>query len=455
MIFIFLLSFIYSSENFKIHPQNDGVLIEKVVINNNYSAISLNQQNGINQICISKNNGRNFKTLYEIDFNTGKNKYVDGIGSYQNKFLIFLETGYIYRVEEDGKISDTINLDIGYIQSTSNLYAFNDNYQLAIYTNGSYYNFKDKSDTTSYKFYLSNNGFQSFQEISFDKIKYGNNNIINVKIVNNKIFINIIETRLNDEVDSSYYEHNYVIYSYSIESGILTKIFNLDYNETNQAIEDFYINKNEDIYFLISEKDNIKYTKKYLLQKLVDNELVFIEEVYNGNNNNVKPISYINNEYLLLYYSQKMMRLKVNESILEKSVFNSSLFPKSEKGIYGNLHNAIIWYDELSSNHLININQDLIYEFNLDFLFSLNSIEEINDNAKFYPNPANRGENLYIKLEDFANSIEVYDLKGNKIISVNNYSNHFELSTNDLQSGVYFVLYNFNDRKKISKLIIR
>lgn len=71
------------------------------------------------------------------------------------------------------------------------------------------------------------------------------------------------------------------------------------------------------------------------------------------------------------------------------------------------------------------------------------------------PNPANRGENLYIKLEDFANSIEVYDLKGNKIISVNNYSNHFELSTNDLQSGVYFVLYNFNDRKKISKLIIR
>ncbi len=452
MIILFLFSILFSNENYQSYLQKDSLRIEKIVLGNENNAFAVGDLSDSHQLSFSNDYGRNFDLKYKIKFTNNENRSVNSIGYADNKFILLLDSGYVYKVDNSGNLIDTIRLPVDYIYSYALKNAYSDKYMLAIYSMGSHYNPNDDSDTTFYKFYLTDDAYETFQEITIDEIKHGNNLILNSIIINNKIYFNNIERRKVSQGDTIHYVWNYCIYTYDINTKEFNKLYSLNYDETKKSIENLYVTQNDDIFLLISESNKIENTRNRVLFKLVDSNLVYIDTIYNGKNNNIQPVTYISNDYLVIYSSQYIKRIDVNDYTVESARFDIDLFPN--EGQIGNIYDAIIWRDSIKNTFLINLFQNLIYEFDLDFLLSTNSIESLNSNGKIFPNPAPKGQSINIELDEYAEKVEIYDLLGNKLKTIEQFSRYYEIPTGDLTSGIYITIIEFNGKKKISKFVV-
>ena len=81
-------------------------------------------------------------------------------------------------------------------------------------------------------------------------------------------------------------------------------------------------------------------------------------------------------------------------------------------------------------------------------------IDEVNSTTvNVYPNPASSYITIQPLLSDNTGVFELYDIKGNKIISLT-FSDKTQVSTDDLQSGFYFYNIISKENRTSGKLII-
>ena len=93
--------------------------------------------------------------------------------------------------------------------------------------------------------------------------------------------------------------------------------------------------------------------------------------------------------------------------------------------------------------------------FDLDavgVIHSLNSVESnVFATADVYPNPASDFVNLSSD-RDF--SVEIYNLMGQKVLCDSEKSTSFAMNISDIQSGIYFVAFVFDDCRVVKKIEI-
>ena len=71
-----------------------------------------------------------------------------------------------------------------------------------------------------------------------------------------------------------------------------------------------------------------------------------------------------------------------------------------------------------------------------------------------YPNPANKGNIVNIELEELANKIEIFDLLGNKLQTINENNFNYHINTERLKSGMYLVVIQFENKKELTKFVV-
>ncbi|MCC7333329.1 MAG: DUF4465 domain-containing protein [Flavobacteriales bacterium] len=81
------------------------------------------------------------------------------------------------------------------------------------------------------------------------------------------------------------------------------------------------------------------------------------------------------------------------------------------------------------------------------------SVAEIDENRfELFPNPAS--DNVYLKSKDLINRIQILDLSGRIVKAINNVnSKEFKLSLSGLNSGVYSIQTETNEKKTTQRLI--
>lgn len=82
----------------------------------------------------------------------------------------------------------------------------------------------------------------------------------------------------------------------------------------------------------------------------------------------------------------------------------------------------------------------------------IQSIDSKKDEIKYYPNPVN--SNLNIELPFIASKVEIYNLFGEKVITVNKQSDKYNILVNNLNSGVYFAKIQGNNIEQNIKFIV-
>lgn len=461
IIFILLLNFLFTSEPFKTHRlfkgDMDTVLVEKIICGAEKNALSAPKRTHYNYIYYSTDLGRSFKEIGKIDYTPINVKTINSVGYSDNKFILFLEDGLIYRVSSTGEIEDTLELPFKDTHMTTQLNAFNSEYIIAIGTRGGvFYDVYETADTTLYNMYLSDNGFKTFKRLEIDEIKYGNNWIRKIEIVENNIYFCISESRKIPNTDPIEYKNDDYLTTFNIKTNEYKKLFKLDYNLIGEYIEDFYITENKDIFIAIGKNNNIKKTEYINLFKLVDSNLIFIDTLYAGTKSSVRLKSYICNDYLLFYSfpNSKIKKINVDDNSIDSTLFSFSYF--NNEGEYSNSMNSSIWKDEETNTFLMNVKSDVIYEFDLDYLFSISSIEKETSlsNMIIYPNPAQSGQVLNIDLKENAERIVIYDLLGKELMCINQHNKKYKIQTNSLKKGLYILIIEYANTKKLANIII-
>lgn len=79
---------------------------------------------------------------------------------------------------------------------------------------------------------------------------------------------------------------------------------------------------------------------------------------------------------------------------------------------------------------------------------------QLNSKGKIFPNPAPKGQTINIELEEYAEKVYIFNLLGNKLKTIEQFSNYYEIPTNDLSAGIYIAIIEFNGKKKITKFVV-
>jgi len=410
MILLILLNILLSNEEYKSYKNEDSLYISEIVLDyENINAMSVGTIGTKFQICYSSDGGRNFNQTIELDVNTPNIINYNSVGFNNNYFVFLMDNGFVYRSLENGEFLDTLKIPVSNIHTYSRMSVYNEEYILATYSPA--YQYDNKGDTTLYEMFLSNNAFEDYQTINIDEIKNGNNWIKSIKIINNKIFILMDEYDEISEKDSIIEDYKETIYSYNIDTKEVQKVFSLNYSKTKDHIRQFFVTDEEKVYVINSKTDSLKNDTYYL--SFVDNtNLIPIDIVYEGKYTSILLKEYVENDIIYLTNANKFWKINTKNNSYSTITLDYNRF--SENGVFGNLFKYHLWKDKISKNFLMNSNSDVIYEFDLDFLFSINSVEILSNDNKIYPNPASKGNIVNLELEELANKIEVYDLLGNK-----------------------------------------
>lgn len=90
----------------------------------------------------------------------------------------------------------------------------------------------------------------------------------------------------------------------------------------------------------------------------------------------------------------------------------------------------------------------------LDLTTGINEAEEANVQLEVFPNPATDMVSIYTEGE-VINHIELYDIKGQRILAENVNSDRYELKRGDLESGVYVVNLWFDGKRTTTKIVFK
>lgn len=79
---------------------------------------------------------------------------------------------------------------------------------------------------------------------------------------------------------------------------------------------------------------------------------------------------------------------------------------------------------------------------------------QLNSKGKIFPNPATKGQTINIELEEYADKVEIFDLLGNKLKTIEQFSHFYEIPTDYFTAGIYIAIIEFNGKKKITKFVV-
>lgn len=101
---------------------------------------------------------------------------------------------------------------------------------------------------------------------------------------------------------------------------------------------------------------------------------------------------------------------------------------------------------------------DTIVEFVTPRLFRMmdisTSVDEIDVKTEIFPNPATDMVSIYAEGHRIDN-IELYDIKGQRVLTTNVNSDRYNLKRGDLESGVYIVNLWFDGKRTTSKVVFK
>ena len=96
-----------------------------------------------------------------------------------------------------------------------------------------------------------------------------------------------------------------------------------------------------------------------------------------------------------------------------------------------------------------------ITQINSVIATGIQNFETIKNELWIYPNPANRNINIRTEINLNNADVFIYDISGKEVIQLNKISgNSFLLSLDKLNSGVYFVKINSNNKTTTGKFIV-
>ncbi len=88
-----------------------------------------------------------------------------------------------------------------------------------------------------------------------------------------------------------------------------------------------------------------------------------------------------------------------------------------------------------------------------DIVISSGILENLLNNTKIYPIPANN--NLTVKSEKEITSVELFNIVGDKVLVNNINSNNANINVTKINAGVYFLKVNFAENSIMQKIIIK
>lgn len=242
-----------------------------------------------------------------------------------------------------------------------------------------------------------------------------------------------------------------------------TQVFQITLDRYSDA--EIGISKDNNIYILANKEKPFLY--KYDL-KTNEIEEVEFETKYN-------KLHFIND-----HYKNKLLRLEEDKIyatwIEEIDSMNLSRTAIVSLELRNDNYKVNTIFERIQPNtHIINPfydDADFVYSKNIPSLWAhlYKKIEE--DKYKYYtsinqkdinkellevysfPNPAPKGQSISIELDEFAENITIYDLLGNEIMKINQFSNKYEIPTANLSSGIYITVIDLGGKRKISKFVV-
>ncbi len=258
------------------------------------------------------------------------------------------------------------------------------------------------------------------------------------------------------------YDLNDYSFGYSLECRNLTgEIF---WRKDSLSFFNLMIyDKNNDVYLLI-EKNISNYDHNSDIRKIdKDGNLVFYKEYFEKFVDLIPFENYTlaleNANFLqiihLLNESGEVIRTVEFET--ERRVYGNSITITSNNDVIitGTIYDdfdgpSYCCFEEAGPNPIY------LLKIPISDIITINEIDK--SQIKLYPNPVNDFINIdipYVKLDDIELTIDVYDLKGNLIISGQKIKNKFNtISLNEVPSGIYFInLYENSNLIKREKVI--
>jgi len=102
--------------------------------------------------------------------------------------------------------------------------------------------------------------------------------------------------------------------------------------------------------------------------------------------------------------------------------------------------NTMMQGSSMTKTALLNAYPYVIECMNSNSSIETTKLQQINNTAfKMYPNPAN--ETLFFEMEESILLLELFTVKGEKILTQQNLSSNFSLNLRNIPNGVYIVKY--------------
>ncbi len=452
ILILMLLNILSANDMINIYRHPDTLRIDNIIHNdqgvimgNTYVVLNPQSFSQFKYNLISYDNGRTFDTVSSFIGASSPNKTL-GLThfalSYKEKFIfVNQEQGlYLLKTSDYGKSFDTITISDDKRLATPTFALNQNDTNIIIYSNT---NSMIKDDKAYFHFIISYDGFQTYNEIDFEVIKDEIYVISDLKLINDEI--ELFCYYYSEEED--FYEYRKVSYNLKTESySIQTLKYILNQFKIIDKVEDFYFTYLQTIY---EKKDNYNDIKSMLLVKFNDENFEVLDTVNPQYTGRMSLLSYKKDNYIftLKHNGLHTYNIETNESFNFDFEFN--LLGKNycvfspEKGYS--------WWDEETNTLLFSVGTFCVLEFDV---FSILSVENENSNTLIFPNPAPKGQSISIELDEYASNVTIYDLLGNEIYSVNQFSNKFEIPTSNLSSGIYITVIDLGGKRKISKFVV-
>ncbi len=447
MLFILIfLNFSLSFEKVEIHKHSDNLPLTNLTHNDEgvvmgFGINFIENQKSLVYYLYSNNNGIDLDTissfLYISNPNQGLNQIYSS-ASFKDNFYFFSDWTTIFKTNDNGNTIDTfvLNENDKFISCKFSI-SQNDTI-IALY---SYYNI-NQNGKPEFDLYYSIDGFESYEIIDFPNVKDTFNIIQDIKIENS-----IIKVFTTTYLDSAQYQikkfsYNLNAKNYTIDTFSIVDFFNFD----------VIVNFNDDILIytpLIYEYfPKGKSTYNRMLMKLNKNGYQIIDTIGRGSS---KPgtLSYFDGNKIFSLYSSRLSIYDLKTNQLDTFHFSEEFF--NSKGCTQTAEESHSWLNKTNNTLMISSGWNCIYELDINALLS---VENENSNTLIFPNPAPKGQSINIELDEYGSNVTIYDLLGNEIYSVNQFSNKYEIPTANLSSGIYITVIDLGGKRKISKFVV-
>ena len=451
ILILMLLNILSANDIINIYRHPDTLRIDNITHNNegvimgNTYVLIPNSFSNLKYNLISFDNGRTFDTVSSFIGVSTPNKPL-GLTHYALSFkesFIFVnqENGlHLLKTSDYGKSFDTITISDDRKLSTPTFALSQNDTNLLIYSISNNMVINGKA-----YFYLlfSTDGFETYKEIDFELMKEEVYAIKDLKLINDEIeLFCYYYSEVEDFYEYRKVSYNLITEKYSIQ---LMKDILSDFKIIDK-VDDYYFSYLRTIY---EKKDNYNDIYSTLIVKFNDENFEVLDTVNPQYTGRMSLISYKKDNYIFTLKQNGLHTYNIETKESFNFEFEFNLLGKNycifspEKGYS--------WWDDETNTLLFSIGTFCVLEFDV---FSILSVENKNSNTLIFPNPAPKGQTIILELEEYANNVVIYDLLGNEIMKLNQFSNKYEIPTANISPGVYIAIIESAGKRKITKFIV-